>query len=122
MTNNKNLSNPKKMIKKITQLMIDKKALDITLINLKKITTLTDNFIICTSESDPQTRAIFNHIKDELIKDNLKPWQTEGYENLHWVVMDYIDFVIHIFNKETREYYNFERLWGDAKIMKIDNK
>lgn len=106
--------------KKIASLMIDKKALDVKIINLNKLTTLTDYFIICTSESEPQTRAIFNHIKDELNKNNIKPWKTEGYEHLQWVIMDYINFVIHIFNKETREYYNFERLWGDAEITEID--
>ncbi|MAR30093.1 MAG: ribosome silencing factor [Candidatus Marinimicrobia bacterium] len=106
--------------KKIASLMIDKKALDVKIINLNKLTTLTDYFIICTSESEPQTRAIFNHIKDELNKNNIKPWKTEGYEHLQWVIMDYINFVIHIFNKETREYYNFERLWGDAEIIEID--
>ena len=122
MVKSKKTPNSNNIAKKIAQLMTDKKAIDVTLINLKKITTLTDHFIICTSESDPQTRAIFNHIKDELIEDNIKPWRTEGYENLQWVVMDYINFVVHIFNKETREYYDFERLWGDAKIIKIDNK
>ena len=122
MAKNKKIPNSNNIAKKIAQLMTDKKAIDVTLINLKKITTLTDHFIICTSESDPQTRAIFNHIKDELIEDNIKPWRTEGYENLQWVVMDYINFVVHIFNKETREYYDFERLWGDAKIIKIDDK
>ena len=122
MAKNKKTPNSDNIAKKIAQLMTDKKAIDVTLINLKKITTLTDHFIICTSESDPQTRAIFNHIKDELIEDNIKPWRTEGYENLQWVVMDYINFVVHIFNKETREYYDFERLWGDAKIIKIDDK
>ena len=107
--------------KKIASLMIDKKALDVKIINLNKLTTLTDYFIICTSESEPQTRAIFNHIKDELNKNNMKPWKTEGYEHLQWVIMDYINFVIHIFNKETRTYYDFERLWGDANIIKVKN-
>ena len=79
--------------KKIASLMIDKKALDVKIINLNKLTTLTDYFIICTSESEPQTRAIFNHIKDELNKNNMKPWKTEGYEHLQWVIMDYINFV-----------------------------
>ena len=101
--------------------MIDKKAVDITLIDVRGITTLTDYFIICTSESDPQTRAIFNHIKDELMIKNIKVWKTEGYEYLHWVIMDYINFVVHIFNKKTRLYYDFERLWGDANITQIKN-
>ena len=98
-----------------------KKAIDITLIDVREITSLTDYFIICTSESDPQTRAIFNHIKDSLTKKDIKPWKTEGYEYLQWVIMDYINFVIHIFNKKTRSYYDFERLWADANITKIKN-
>ena len=101
--------------------MIDKKALDVMLIDVRDITTLTDYFIICTSESEPQTRAIFNHIKDSLTTKNINPWKTEGYEYLQWVIMDYINFVIHIFNKETRSYYDFERLWGDANIIKVKN-
>ena len=119
MTKNKKTINSNKIAKKISQLMLEKKAVDIKLINLNKITTLTDYFIICTSESEPQTRAIFNHIKDELANDNIKPWKTEGYEHLQWVIMDYINFVVHVFNKETREYYNFERLWGDADIIEV---
>ena len=118
---NKKQSPPDKITKEITRLMIDKKALDITLIDVRKVTPLTDYFIVCSSESDPQTRAIFNHIKDGLAKKNIKPWKTEGYEYLQWVVMDYIDFVIHILNKETRAYYDFERLWADANIIKIKN-
>tara|TARA_Y100000996_G_C22104528_1_gene471260 strand:- start:13 stop:384 length:372 start_codon:yes stop_codon:yes gene_type:complete len=107
--------------KEITDLMVDKKAIDVTLIDVRKITPLTDYFILCTSESDPQTRAIFNHIKDTLLEKDIKPWKTEGYEYLQWVVMDYINFVVHIFNKDNRDYYDFERLWGDAKITKIKN-
>jgi len=123
MTTQKQISlKSNKLIQNISKLMFDKKALDITLINVKGITSLTDYFIICTSESDPQTRAIYNHIKDELILKNIKPWKTEGYEYLNWIIMDYINFVIHIFNKETREYYNLERLWADAKITKINGK
>ena len=118
---NKKKSKPDKITEEITNLMIDKKALDVMLIDVRDITTLTDYFIICTSESDPQTRAIFNHIKDSLTTKGIKPWKTEGYEYLQWVIMDYINFVIHIFNKETRSYYDFERLWGDANIIKIKN-
>ena len=97
----------------------DKKATDITVLDLRNAGGFTDYFIICTSDSDPQTRSIFNHIKDGLIIEKIKPWKTEGYEFLNWVIMDYINFVIHIFNKETRDYYDFERLWADAKITKI---
>ena len=89
-----------KDLKKIANLMLDKKAINVTLIDVSRLTTLTDYFLICTSDSDPQTRAIYNHIKDSLIEQGIKPWKTEGYEYLNWVVMDYINFVIHIFDKK----------------------
>ena len=107
--------------KKISQLMLDKKATSIDIIDVRKITTLTDFFVICTSDSEPQSKAIHNHIKNELIDINLKPWHTEGIGNLKWVLLDYIDIVVHVFSKETREYYEFERLWADAKITRVDN-
>ena len=101
---------------KICELMLDKKALDIKIINVDKLTTLTDVFIICTSDSGPQTKAITSYIKDELVNEGIKPWQIEGYENLKWVLMDYVNIIIHIFDKESRKFYNFERLWADGEI------
>ena len=118
----KKRNTPKRSItiaKRISKLMIDKKAIDIDIIDVRKITTLTDFFVICTSESEPQSKAIYNHVKDELSNINLKPWHSEGCENLKWVLLDYIDIVVHVFSRETREYYEFERLWADAKITRI---
>ena len=99
--------------------MLEKKAIDIKVIYVNKLTSLTDIFIVCTSESDPQTKAIANHIKDTLKEHDIKAWHTEGYENLNWVLIDYINIVVNIFNKESREYYDIERLWADAKIETI---
>ena len=118
-----NKNTPKRSItiaKKISQLMIDKKATSIDIIDVRKITSLTDFFVVCTSESEPQSKAIHNHIKDELTKIGLKPWHSEGFENLKWVLLDYVDIVVHVFSKETREYYEFERLWADAKITRVE--
>ena len=106
----------KLIIKKISECMLDKKALDIKIIYVKKVTSITDYFVYCSSESEPQTRAITNHIKDELFRNyKIKPWHTEGYESLQWVLLDYINIVINIFNKEQREFYNIERLWEDGE-------
>ena len=113
------ITRPKTIAKKIIKFMLDKKAYDILVIDVKHLTSLTDIFIICTSDSAPQSRAITNHIKDELIKYNLKPSNIEGYEQMKWVLIDYINVVIHIFDKESRDYYNFENLWNDGKIEKI---
>ena len=106
--------NKKNITNKIVDCLLDKKALEINVIDVKKITSLTDTFIVCSSESDPQTKAIMNHVTDTLSADKIKPLHVEGHENLKWILIDYADIVINIFNKQTREYYNIERLWGDA--------
>lgn len=118
----KRIEDSQKIATQIANLMIDKKALDIQVLDVRGLTTLTDFFIICTSESQPQSRAIYNHIEDEMTKEGIKPWHKEGVENLDWVLIDFVNIVAQIFSRETREYYDFERLWGDAKITKVDNK
>jgi len=112
--------NEQKIAKKISQLMLEKKALDIKLINVKGLTSLTDYFINCSSESDPQTKAIKNHIERILSKEfKLKPLHVEGFENLRWILMDYVNIVVNIFHAQEREYYDIERLWADADIKII---
>ena len=116
MKNNKLINNPKKLAKLISTYMLEKKAYNIKIIYVSEITTLTDIFIVCTSDSDVQSRAITNNIKDNLEQNNVKPFNIEGYQHLKWVLMDYVNVTINIFQKKEREYYNFERLWADAKI------
>ena len=112
--------NYNKLSKAITELMLDKKATEIQIINVSKLTSLTDYFIICSSDSEPKTKAIMNHIKDKVHeKYDIKPLHLEGFENLEWVLLDYVSIVVNIFSKEKREYYNIERLWADAKITLI---
>tara|TARA_X000000368_G_scaffold386589_1_gene346656 strand:- start:391 stop:747 length:357 start_codon:yes stop_codon:yes gene_type:complete len=111
--------NHKDITDKIINCLLDKKAIEINIIDVKKLTSLTDTFIVCSSNSEPQTKAIISHITDTLSSDNVKPLHIEGYENSKWILIDYADIVINIFDKETRDYYNIERLWGDAKIKKI---
>ena len=102
--------------------MLEKKALDINVIDVRKITTLTDFFVICTSESEPQTRAITDHIYEQMKKDGIKAWHIEGYENLNWVLLDYINIVVHVFSRASRDYYDLERLWADGKITQVHDK
>jgi len=112
--------NDKTIAKKISQLMLDKKAIDIQIISVKDLTSITDFFVNCTSQSEPQTRAIKNHIQDSLFeKYKMKPLHIEGYENLTWILMDYVSIVVNIFSETEREYYSIERLWSDAKITKV---
>ena len=118
----KNTKELNKIIKLIPKLMQDKKAKDINILDVRTLTSLTDYFILCTSESTPQTKAIMDHIYKKLREVDWRPNNLEDTKTLEWVAMDYFSIVIHIFNKETREYYQFERLWGDAKIKIIDEK
>ena len=106
---------------RISELMLDKKALDIIIIDVRKITTLTDFFVVCTSESEPQTRAITDHINLTMKKEGSESWHIEGYQHLDWVLVDFVNTVAHIFSKETREYYEFERLWADGVITMVQD-
>jgi len=107
------------LVKKIADLALDKKAKQITIINLKEITDYTDYFIIMTGESGLQIKAISDHIEDELTKLGIKAYSKEGYEYLRWVLLDYVDVVVHIFSHEAREFYAIERLYADAKMELI---
>ena len=113
------LSNSKTIAKYVIKLMLDKKASNITVIYVDKVTTLTDIFLICTANSDAQAKAITNNIQDNLIKQQLKPLHIEGYQYLKWVSMDYPGITINIFQNEYRDYYNIERLWADNKIETV---
>ena len=108
--------------KRISKLMLEKKALDVTIIDVRKITTLTDFFVLCTSESQPQSRAITDHIHQEMKKEKMKAWHIEGYQRLDWVLLDFVNIVAHVFSKDAREYYEFERLWADGKITRVKDK
>ena len=108
--------------RRISELMLEKKALDVTIIDVRKITTLTDFFVLCTSESQPQTRAITDHIHHEMKKEAMKAWHIEGYQQLDWVLVDFVNIVVHVFSKDARKYYEFERLWADGKITRVKDK
>jgi ribosome-associated protein len=110
-----------KIHQKIFDLIFEKKGYDLRLIDLKKVTNIADYFIICSADSDIQVKAIADHIEEKLKDDGIRLWHKEGYSSLTWVLLDYIDFVIHIFRKEAREFYNLEKLWGDAPIHDIED-
>jgi len=91
----------------------NKKATDVKILKLQELSSVADYFVICSGDVDIHVKAIVDEIKREL-KHEIKPWHIEGYQHLHWVLLDYVDFVVHVFHKETRDYYNIERLWADA--------
>ena len=110
----------KKLSKLIADLMLEKKAEDIKIIQVEKITTLTDYFVICSSSSEPQTKAIKDNIERTLRKQGLKAYNRDGQEtSLDWVLIDYFDVVAQIFSKKARDYYDIERLWADGVITEV---
>ena len=98
------------------ELALSKKAEDVVSMELKGLTSTCDYFVICSGTSDVQVRAIAEAIRTGLNDDGEKPWHVEGYENKRWILLDYVDVVVHVFDTETRDYYQLERLWGDAKF------
>ncbi|MFB0516829.1 MAG: ribosome silencing factor [Candidatus Neomarinimicrobiota bacterium] len=101
--------------------MLDKKAKEIIIMDLRELTSVTDFFVLCTGESDVQVKAIVDHLHETLDAEDTKPSHIEGYDQLSWVLIDYIDVVAHIFLPEVRDYYGLERLWADAKISEVSD-
>jgi ribosome-associated protein len=112
----------KKLALKISDLMLGKKGSDIIIMDLRKITTITDFFVICSVSSDTQVKAISDYIKEETKKIDERPWHNEGYTNLSWVLLDFVDVVVHVFLEDTRKFYNLEGLWADAEITHIKDE
>jgi ribosome-associated protein len=99
----------------------DVKGNDIDILDLREIdNTACDYFIICNGNSNTQVNAIVSSVQKTVSKElKDKPWHVEGTENAEWVLMDYVNVVVHVFQKHIREYYDIEGLWGDAKITSI---
>jgi len=98
-----------------------KKAADILIMDMRGLTTVTDFFIVVTVSTDVQSRAVEGAISDRARDDfDTRPWHVEGGEGTRtWVLMDYVDVVVHLFQQEAREFYSLERLWGDAPVEKV---
>ena len=102
--------------------MQDRKASDIVVLNLKHLqNAVADYFIICSANSDTQLDAIARSVEEEVEKTSGEmPWQTEGRTNREWVLLDYVDVVVHVFLRDRRQFYSLEELWGDAEIKHIE--
>lgn len=97
------------------QAALDKKAFELEVLDLRGLTAIADYFIICSASNERQTHAISQEIQDRVREHaGAKPLMVEGKHPGHWIVVDYGDFVVHVFTEETRRFYGLERLWGDA--------
>ena len=96
-----------------------KKAANIRVLDLSEVTSFTEHFVIATGANSRQIQAISDEVALELKRQGVLPLSLEGYENAEWILADYGDFIVHVFSEHTRDYYDLERLWRQAKIVEI---
>jgi ribosome-associated protein len=93
----------------------EKQALDLVVLDLRKAAGFTDFFVICSGGNPRQVRAIAEHVQDALVELGVKPTHIEGADRSEWILLDYFDFIVHVFAPETRAFYALDRLWGNAE-------
>lgn len=111
----------KEIAREICKAIDDKKGKNILLLGLEGISLLTDYFVICSGNSRVQTQAIADHVEKEMGKEEVFLNRREGYAEGRWILQDYGVVIVHIFQEEERQFYNLERLWGDASITRYDD-
>lgn len=114
-----NISQEKKL-ETIIKALDSKRAEDIQAIEIGDLTIVADYFVIANGTSNTQTKALAEEVEFKMGELGINPTRTEGYQGSTWIVLDYGDIVVHVFYKETRSYYNLERLWSDGKNVDID--
>ena len=115
------MSIAKEMTKLACNALEDKKASDIKIIDIVEISTLADYFIIASGTNRNQVQAMADNTEEILGKAGYEPKQIEGYQSANWILMDYGDIVIHIFDEENRLFYDLERIWRDGKLIEADS-
>jgi ribosome-associated protein len=102
---------------------LEKKAEEITILDVRELTTLADMFVVCHATSDVQIKALADNVSERTRRDlHEKPWKEEGKDSRRWVILDYVNVVVHIFKRDLREYYGLERMWSDAIITHVEDK
>jgi ribosome-associated protein len=107
------------LVDRIAAIASDKKAIDIRVLDVHEIVGYTDYFVICSGNTERQTKAIHDAIHEELKRDGWLPRRVEGERQATWILMDYLDAVVHIFTPDARAYYRLEQLWGEAPARSV---
>jgi ribosome-associated protein len=118
-TGNKRLTGD---VAKAVRAAIDKKALDVVVLDLRKTSAFTDFFVLCSGQNQRQVKAIADAVEQTLRAARVRPAHVEGYDRAEWVLMDFFTFIVHIFTPQTREFYSLERLWGDAERIEVSDE
>jgi len=105
------------VLKACLEALEEKKGSDIVVLEVKNLTLIADYFVIATGRSNTQLQALARHVEEKLEEEEIRPLRVEGFREAQWILRDYGQVVVHLFLPDQREYYNLERLWGDAKII-----
>jgi ribosome-associated protein len=114
------VTDPAALAERIAAIAADRKAIDIRVLDLRGVVSYTDYFVVCTGNTERQTKAIHDAVYGTLKhEDRLLPRRSEGDREARWILLDYLDCVVHIFTPEAREYYRLENLWGEAPARSV---
>ena len=109
------------MVKLAVAALEDKKAEDIQILDISKISTIADYFIIASGSNRIQVQAMSDNVEEKLGRAGYEPKSIEGFQSADWVLMDYIDVIVHVFSRESRDFYDLERIWRDGKVVKLED-
>jgi ribosome-associated protein len=116
---------PRKLTSEVSRAVhaaLDKKALDVVVLDLRKTPAFTDFFVLCSGQTQRQVKAIADAVEEALRAAKVRPAHVEGYDRADWVLMDFFTFIVHVFTPQTRAFYALERLWGDAERIEVDGR
>jgi ribosome-associated protein len=109
-------------IAKAVRAALDKKALDVVVLDLRHTPAFTDFFLLCSGQNTRQVQAIADAIEEALRATKVRPSHIEGYDRADWILMDFFTFIVHVFSPNTREFYSLERLWGNAERIEVSDE
>lgn len=107
-------------VNRAVELALDRKGRDVSVLDLRGLSSATDFFILASGTSDTHVKSVADNVMEELRKEGVRPSHVEGLRGGRWVLIDYIDFVVHVFHPAAREFYDLERLWGDAPLLELE--
>jgi ribosome-associated protein len=107
---------------KAVRAALDKKAVDVVVLDLRHTPAFTDFFVLCSGHNQRQVKAIADAVEEALKAAKVRPAHVEGYDRAEWILMDYFSFIVHVFSPQTREFYSLERLWGDAERIDVSDE
>jgi ribosome-associated protein len=106
-------------VQQAAQAAQDKKAIDLAVLDVREVSSFTDYFVICSGQNVRQVKAIADAVEETLRRNRTRPAHVEGYDRAEWVLLDYFDFIVHVFTPTMREFYTLERLWGSAERVAV---